>query len=273
MKRIFLLLVSVLIFQSSDIFASGENVPAGARSAGMGNASVTHGDIWSAFNNQAGLSEVSSISAGVFYENRFFMPALGLKGGGIVLPSKYGVFSASGFSFGYKVYSETNAGIAYARSFSENFSAGMKFSYMKVQMGDVYGSKGLIIAEAGVRARLSKNMMMGMHIYNPARSKLASYNDERIAAIMRLGIDYRFSKKVLVCTEAEKDIEMKPVFKAGVEYLPAEALYVRAGVSTNPGTTSFGIGLNLKHLKIDIATGYHSVLGYSPQVALSYSVK
>jgi len=48
----YLLILSLLV---ANLHAA-DNYPVGARSAGVANASVTYADLWSAFNNQAGLS-------------------------------------------------------------------------------------------------------------------------------------------------------------------------------------------------------------------------
>ena len=72
--------------------AGNEDLPLGARSSGMGNASVSLSDVWSAHHNQAGLGFVRDISAGAYYENRFLLKELSIKGGVVALPVKGGTF-------------------------------------------------------------------------------------------------------------------------------------------------------------------------------------
>ena len=114
------LFVIVLLFSVNQLFAEGE--PIGARAASMGNASVSSTDIWSIFNNPAGMAKQSVFSAGVNYENRYLMKELGLKSAALLVPSRFGVLGLSFNQFGYSLYNENKIGLAYARSFGEIIS-------------------------------------------------------------------------------------------------------------------------------------------------------
>ena len=63
-----------------------------------------------------------------------------------------------------------------------------------------------------------ENLYVGAHMYNPTRSKIADYDDERIPTIMRIGLGYNFADKVFLSVETEKDLVNKAIFKAGIEY-------------------------------------------------------
>jgi hypothetical protein len=50
-------------------------------------------------------------------------------------------------------------------------------------------------------------------------------------------------------------------------------LSLRGGiVASQIATFSFGLGVNQQSLKIDFATTYHQVLGFTPALSLSYSI-
>ena len=70
--------------------------------------------------------------------------------------------------------------------------------------------------------------------------------------------------------ELEKDLNQKNIVKIGIEYKPINSFYIRMGIATNPSLSCFGIGINLKQFKVDIASSYHSTLGLSPQIGLTY---
>src|SRR5215210_5975215 len=111
--------------------AGDGNLATGARSSAIGGASSTYGDLWSAYNNQAGLGRVKSISAGITNELRFMVPELSVRGLAIAIPvKKSGVFGLSISYFGYSVYNEKKIGLAYARAFGEKFSAGIQIDYL-----------------------------------------------------------------------------------------------------------------------------------------------
>lgn len=271
MKKIYIILLSILIVSSSQ--AWNENNPIGARSSGMGNASVSFGDVWSAHHNQAGLGFVRDISAGAYYENRFLLKEISIKGGVVALPVKAGTFGLTISNFGYALYHENKYSLSFAKAFGDKLSAGVAIDYLTTKIAEGYGSKGVFAAEFGIQAKPLKGLTIGAHVFNPTRSKIADYNDERLPTIFRLGGDYNFSEKVTVAVETEKDMSQKAIFKAGIEYKPVKEFYLRAGIGTNPTLTSFGFGINLKNFKIDVSGNYHQTLGISPQLGLTYIFK
>jgi hypothetical protein len=270
--RIALLTAVFSAFLLSNISAQ-INHSVGARAAGMGNAFVANSDLWSVYHNQAGLAEIKEIQAGMTVENRFLVKELSLKSLAVAAPIKTtgGTFGFSVSHFGFSLYSETKAGLAYAQKLSEKVSAAVQMNYHNTFIGEGYGNKGNITAEAGVQAELAENLTLGAHIFNPFRARIADHFNERIPTIMRLGLNYQVSEKVIIAAEAFKDSEYKAQIRSGLEYHVVEQLYLRAGISTNPAMNSFGFGLNLKNLKIDFATSMHSALGYTPSFTMNYT--
>lgn len=268
MRKVYISVFSLCISLLSR--AGNENFPVGARSAAMGNASVSLSDLWSTHHNQAGLGFMTKISAGVYYENRFFIKELGLKSGAVAIPVKAGAFGLAVSNFGYTSYNENKYSLSFAKAFGKKLSIGVAMDYLTTKIAEGYGSKGVLAAELGIQAKPLKGLTLGAHVFNPTHAKLTDYNDERIPTIIRLGADYNFSDKVTCAIESEKDISKKAIFKAGIEYKAVKEFYLRAGISTNPDLGSFGFGLNLKNLKIDVSANYHQVLGVSPQFGLMY---
>lgn len=237
----------------------------------MANASVSLSDVWSTHHNQAGLAFVKDISTGVYYENRFLLQQLSLKAAAIALPIKAGTFGIAFSSFGYSLYSENKYSLSFAKAFSNKFSMGIAMDYISTKIAEGYGSKGVAVAEIGLQTKPIKNLTIGVHLFNPTRTKLADYNNERLPTILRLGGHYQFSEKVILAIETEKNISEKALLKVGIEYKPTKELFIRIGVGSNPTTSSFGLGINLKSFKIDLSTHYNQVLGFSPQIGLTYN--
>lgn len=266
-KRFF---IFVYTFISTISFAGNEDYPIGARSAAMGNASVSLSDVWSAHHNQAGLGFVRNVSAGVSYENRFLIKEISVRGGVVAVPVKGGTFGLCITNFGFNLYSENKYSLSFAKAFGEKFSIGIAMDYLTTRIAEGYGTRGVLAAEIGMQAKPIKGLTIGVHAFNPTRAKLADYNNERLPTIIRLGADYEFSEKVILAIETQKDIQYKAEFKAGIEYKAVKEFYLRMGISTNPLLSTFGFGLNLKNLKVDFAGSYHQTLGFSPQLGLSY---
>jgi len=242
----------------------------GARSTAMGGVATTFSDLWSTNNNQAGLGFVKELAGGVYYENRFLLKATGYKAGAFVIPTKSGALGLSVTSIGYNLYNQTKAGLSYGQRFGNKISFGVQINYLSTSLSQDYGKNSTVTGAIGLIAKLSDELSMGVHIYNPTKSKFVDYNNEKIPTIMKLGFTYQFSKKVLLSVETEKDMDFTAQVKAGVEYHILEVLYLRAGISTNPTQSSFGFGLNLKDFKIQISSSYHQTLGLTPGISLIY---
>jgi len=267
-QRLFILVI--LLSSIQFLFAQVGNDNIGARSSGMGGYSTTLSDLWSTNNNQAGLGFITDLSGGIYYENRFLLKETSYKAGAFVLPVKTGALGFSVTSFGFELYNETKAGLSYGQRFGEKFSMGVQINYLNTSLSQDYGSKSSFTAAIGLIAKLSNQLTMGVHVYNPSRSKLAEYDNERIPTIMKLGLDYRFSDKVMFAVETEKDIDFDAVVKAGLEYHVTEIFYLRGGISTNPTQSSFGFGLQLKDFKLDLSSSFHQTLGMTPAISLIY---
>ncbi len=270
MKKIifFLFLLSHLFF---DIHAGNENTTIGGRSAGMGGASVMLSDFWSINNNQAGIADIKTMKAGFYFENRFLVKALSYKTAAFIYPTKSGVFGINYHHFGYNVYKEQKIGLAYAKSFGKNFSAGLQLDYLGTSLADNYGSKSALTFELGIMAKLSHNVTLGAHVFNPVNAKFNDYNHEKIPSVFKLGISYTFSEKLILAIESEKNIQYDPSFKAGFEYKLLEFAYIRLGISNNPTVNTFGFGIEYHQFTLDFASSIHYSLGYSPQFSLIYN--
>jgi hypothetical protein len=272
--RRFFLAFCLLLFTTVSSRGGNENVPAGARSAGVSGASVCYSDLWSAFHNQAGLADVKKISGAIYFENRFSVAELGVKGFAFALPAgESGTFAVSGTYFGYSLYNEKKIGIGFGKKIGDKLKAGVQLDYLSTFIAEGYGTRSALTAEAGLIAEPVKNFLIGLHIYNPTQTKIADYADERIPITMRIGAAYKFSDKVTVSIEDEKQVEAEGIFKTGIEYHIAEPLYLRGGISTNPSLSSFGFGLKFGQFMFDAASSFHETLGFTPHVSLKYDFK
>jgi len=263
-------ILSLILLPISLMSSNGEG-PIGPRSASLGHASSCLTDLWSTRNNQGSLGFVRQNEVGAFYENRFFVKELTQSGFAAAIPIKKGTFGISYSSLGYKLYRESQATLSYGMKLSENISAGIAFDYLNTKIADIYGQANAFTGSFGLTAKLLPQIVVSTHIYNPFRAKITNYNNEKVPTIYKFGAQYIFSPKVFLVAEAEKTSAQKINIKGGIEYKPSSLIYIRAGGSSFPAQASFGIGVNYNGLKIDMSSSYHSVLGLSPQIGLSYA--
>lgn len=269
-KKILFLFIAL---SSLYCFGGNDNVPVGGRAAGMGTSSVMLTDFWSSNVNQAGLAFYKTTAAGLYYENRFLVKELSLKGLAFVLPTKSGTLGVNYSYFGYSLFNQNKVGVSYSMAFGKNFAVGVQLDWMSIHLGETYGTKNALTFEVGMLGNISEHLKAGVHIFNPTNTKLSDYQNERIPTVINAGLAYDFSGKVLVCAEAEKNIYEKTNIKAGVEYHFVQMAYLRAGISTQPSLATFGLGLDFKNFKFDLAGSIHQQLGFSPQMSLVYQFK
>ncbi|HBS88733.1 MAG: hypothetical protein A2W91_19005 [Bacteroidetes bacterium GWF2_38_335] len=247
-----------------------QNYPTGARSSGMGNASVMLSDVWSGYNNQAGLGNIETTQLGFHFENKFAIPEYSLQSFSGAFPVQSGTFGLNLSYFGYGQYNESKIGLGFGKKLAEHFSLGIQLDYLNTYISNMYGNHGAVTGEIGFIAEPIENLFIGGHLFNPTKAKIAEYNSERIPTLFRIGMGYNFRDKAFLAIETEKDIDYNPVFKAGLEFRLIEKLMLRAGISTNPVQNSFGITYSLGKFKVDIAFATHRELGMIPFVSVGY---
>lgn len=252
--------------------AGGIDRPTGAQSAAMGNSSVMMGGLWAAYNNQAGILDVDGIKAGAYYHNRFFVDGLSDQGLVAVYGQGNRAFALDMSFFGRSDFARDRIGLAYAMRLSPKVDMGVQLNYHNTRIGGLDQQRsGLLTAELGIITHLTEKLDLGVHIFNPSQSKLSDFADERLGTVMRLGAGYAFNDKARLVSEISKDIEQPTIVRAGLEYQVVPVLVLRAGLSNEPTTSSFGAGLRFDQLDIDFAATYHHALGYSTQISLAYS--
>lgn len=247
--------------------------PGGSRSMSMANASTTLEDVWSYYNNPGAMASVKELAVGISYENRFGLKELQTQCLALAIPMKVGVISVGGHHYGYREFRSYKAGLGYSMQLAENISAGVQLNYQGIALNSNYGSKSTLTAEAGVYAKITDKWRVGMSVFNIGRAKLDDYADDRFSTQIRLGTSYKFSEKVLVAIEADKDVENPVRFRMGIDYELLHHFFLRGGFATSRMEGAFGFGYNFGVIQIDIGTAYDQLLGWSPNFSLTYQTK
>ena len=272
MKNIIAIGILSLLLQQS-VLAAGARTTAGGRSSAMGGASVAANDFWSLANNQAGTAWLKGLSAGFGFENRFLLKELMVEHLGLAIPLKAGTIGLIVNRFGNNQYSELKAGLSFARKFGKRFSIGVQLDFLQIHIADDYGNKNLISCEIGLMYQSDKHLALGVQLLNPVPVSIIGHPREQLPSTICLGISYQFSGEFATSIEAEKDLENPLTVRAGAEYHFVKPVYARIGISTGPVSFSFGFGLVFGKFTLDVASGYHQALGFSPSGSVIYSFK
>ena len=265
----------LLLFCFSTIrLSAADNYPAGARSIALSNAFVSVSDPWSTFHNQATLANLTNLSAGVFYESKYLIDELSLAAGTIVFPTSNNTFSFSFYQFGKGTFKESKVGLAYSKRLSEKFNAAVQFDYFYYRFPENEKGHGFPTFEAGITYQAATQLTLGLHVFNPVKNGLKThFGKEKMPIVFRLGGHYQFSDMTLIVLEIQKESDLKPLTKCGIEFLPHKKLALRFGVSGRPAQVSAGIGYSFSRITTNIAFSYHGNLGFSPSVSLNYQLK
>lgn len=244
----------------------------GARAAGMGYASVTLPDVWALSNNPAAMAKLQKPHLGLYVQNRFGEAAFTTVALQTVYPTqKYGTYGLSLSRFGDALFSQQHIGIGLAHKLGQ-FSLGAKADIWQLQVAE-YGSRKAVSLSAGVQGEIMPDLFFGAYAYNLNQAQLASYEDERLPTVMKAGLSYRPTPRLLIAAETEKNIDYNADFKAGAEYtLIQEKFKLRTGFSTLTSSLTFGAGFQARQLQVDYAFGSTTPIGNSHHLSVAYAI-
>ena len=95
--------VVVFLLMSGGILkAANDNLPVGARSAGMAHASICVNDVWAVQHNQAALANLKKQEVGVFSQIVYPNSKVLMNAVAVASPFKYGVISGTFTRLGFK---------------------------------------------------------------------------------------------------------------------------------------------------------------------------
>ncbi|OON67364.1 hypothetical protein [Hymenobacter sp. CRA2] len=252
----------------------------GGRAAGLGNASVTLSDVWSIGNNVAGLGQLTRPEVGVYANNQYLIRELNNASLAAALPlgriadgtsakaAPHGVVGVELQRFGGKLYSEQRVGLGYGYRLGL-VSIGARADVLQVSIEGLGSRRTAALSLGGQAEVIPQKLTFGAYLYNLNQAKLADYQNERVPTVLKAGLSYRPTSKVLLVVETEKDVELDADFKAGLEYQVLEALTLRAGVATLSEQVTGGAGLHFGRLHLNYAAGWHNALGLSQHLSVN----
>ena len=269
MLKNFLCLISLVLITFCN--AQGiQNLPSLASNTAMGSCSASFKDLRSVFASPAGISYSDQIQSAIYVEQRFGINELKSFSGAFLLPTTSGNFAVSISRFGFNLYNESLIGLTYARSLFKDLSIGGSLQYQSIHIEE-YGSKSVLGFQIGSALTITKNTSLYLSLQNLHRPHLNA--EDRLPAIFTLGLSYDPSDLVSLHTEIYKELDYKEDLRFGIEYKPSTHLLFRIGGHTYPTQLSFGFGVKiLKSIYLEASTQYHTVLGFSPGMGLSYGI-
>jgi hypothetical protein len=268
MLRIFLTYTLICFFQLSFAQSGNETLPKGARSSGLGNAHVTLGDVWSVFNNIGGLSRSEASQVSFAYDHRLNLNELTTLAVAAVLKGEKSALGIGVSTFGSDYFSQSQFGLGFSNQLGIA-SLGIKVNYFQTSI-EGFGTGRAAVIEFGGVAELTPELFFGAHIYNPGRARYGKNSPDHLPTVVKAGISYRPSDKLMLNVEAEKDILLDPLVKIGLEYNLMDKIWARTGLNTFAQSLFFGIGFHFRKIQLDYAMNQHPQLGYTHHFSFNY---
>lgn len=198
----------------------------------------------------------------VSYSQAYLLADMADKGVSVVWPApRIGTFGAIYRHHGGAAYHEQSAAVGYGLKVASWLKAVVAACYMHVGTDDAYyeaqqwlGASAMLMAAVGSRVTVTvtagSRPWAGVSLWR-----------------MHVQMAYRPLAKVLTIVELEKEERLR--LRMGMEYDYHGTLFFRAGMATNPMTATFGIGVRMSRLTVDVGASVHRVLGVTPQTTLT----
>ncbi len=243
----------------------------GAKQISLSNSDVAFSnDVFSLFNNPAGLAQMNWREVGVYYSPAPF--GLSELANGYIAyhePTSFGSFAFGGMSYGFELYREAKFTLGYSYNYSNKFFGGITINYQTVSIQN-YGYDGALFFSIGGLAYVTNNLRLGFTFQNINR---ASFGDEdnQIPIVLNTGFSYDAADDLTINLAFEKDIKYKASFQFGINYDIIENLSLRTGFANEPSRYSAGIGINFSMFSLDYAMFTHNDLGLTHQAGVVIS--
>jgi len=229
-------------------------------------------DALSFTGNQAALAGLKNAGVGVFGERRFMLREMAAYTLAAGLPTRLGNVGLQLNYAGFKNFNENKIGLAYARKLGKLVDVGVQFNYYGYRIPS-YGNASAINFEMGVLLHLADKLQAGIHASNPAGGKLGMNNAEKPASGYKAGLGYDVSDRLFISSELIKEEGKAVTVIAGLQYRFEKQFFARAGFISGATSAYAGAGIAWKHLRLDISSGYHPLLGFSPGILLIMNFK
>ncbi len=263
-------LVVLLVLKGATIKAIGYFSAVGAESAALGGISFMP-NCHSSSNHSALMPWLEKRGLALTAANYYGVRNLNQINCSGVVPIKTFGYGFGFYNFGNSNYTEQSLHFSVAHAFNKRFSLGLGAQYNVFKIAN-YGHQNNFVIDANMAAKVNEKVMLAFKVFNPTRTKLNSYSDERLQTVYLAGLQYKVNAQVKSYMQIEKVNAFKPNLKLGIDYAPKETIHLRLGFSSIQPQFSLGVGFQHKKIKIDFASTIHPMLGVSSQTTFVYAI-
>jgi hypothetical protein len=264
----FLLIILAFV---SITFEAIAQYSAGARQISLSNSDVAmSNDVFSLFNNPAGLSQMNWRELGIYYSPAPF--GLSELSNGYLAynePFDFGSIGIGVMTYGFELYRENKISVGYSYNYLNKFFAGVVLNLHTVSIIN-YGDDNIFYLNAGGLYYLQNDLRLGFSVHNVNRASFGSEKDN-VPFVFNLGLSYDVLDEFNFNISMEKDVRYNYSLRGGIEYNLFDYISLRTGFSNEPSRYSAGIGINYSYFSLDYAFFTHQDLGLTHQAGLLIS--
>jgi len=269
LSKFFVSIAGYFIFSVFNLLGEGL-VPYG----GNPGVHAVYRGIWAVFDNPAGIAEQSSFEAGISYHTAFLLQELSDKSLAVVVPMGNVGIAALGYQqFGYALYKEQHGSLVYSRTFGGVVNAGIRFDYLTTKFGNDYGATTAVTGSAGLIARVTENVRIGLSVFNPQKVKFSANGTERYPANVLAGASWNFGGLTELGFGISKTSGNKEILQCKLNYMVSKKFLLYAGVANGAESFSFGYAFQFGKMNISMSSGYNFLLGFTPVFSLTFKSK
>jgi hypothetical protein len=243
----------------------------GAKQIALSNSDIAlSNDVFTLFNNPAGLAQLNWREIGVYYSPAPF-GITEMANGYIAYhePTSIGSFALGGMTYGFDLYRESNIKLGYSYNYLNKFFGGISINYHTFSIQN-YGSQSVFYLDIGGLTYITNRLRAGFAVHNLNNATLADIDDQ-IPTLINLGISYSLIDALSINFSSEKDIRYNASIQFGINYDIIEYLSIRTGFANQPSKYSAGIGINYSIFSLDYAFFTHQHLGLTHQAGVIIS--
>ncbi len=259
-------LLSLQAFSQEFIF------PSGAQAQGLAGCIVLTDHFAAESLSPLALQNVTSLSVSTTVENKYLLPELMSRSVVLATPLTRGSIACSFSRFGGEHYSNNLLSVSICKPLTEKVEAGISLKYISEDFSDNYEGTSASVGALAMSFPLSANISGAFQIVNPFNVFASGNGDLRKFRKIMSAISYDGTTcRVSAAYNAKAHDKGEAIF--AFHYVPHPRIEFNAGVTSAAHLFCFGTGLYLGQFRLDIASSYHSRLGYSPVITLSWNKK
>jgi hypothetical protein len=174
---------------------------------------------------------------------------------------------------GNQYFIDQKLSAGYGRQFGEHVLSGISLVYVFQKAGNESPALHQVSYELGTIILLSNKVNLAFTAFNPFQLYFKSVDYATLPSIFKLGLSFQYSPALFIYSECEKDLDLPPCLKLGIEYIYRDIFFLRGGTRIFPVSYSFGAGLRHNRYFLEFSSAYYQYLGFTPHISILYDIK